>query len=296
MKTPGSAEGATSARIRPFLPRLFLSLVAVAFAAFAASALAGSRSASVSYVINGSITNSKPTFTGPAFSLTRVQCGETVTREFGSQTFHYEVYRFQNLRGWYANGQATPASSCVNVSLLVHSGTATAVGYSGSFVPSSPGTRFAGSVGGLGAGQSGDFSYIVCCVAQPMPFDVVVHETIQGGGATYTLLVEGEGIVMTGGGPTPTVSLQYFRASSAPSGVVVRWRTRSERQVLGFNVYRGEARKVRLTKSIVRATGKGQGQSYAYRDRDQGQGKPGRYWLEVVRQGGSKVIFGPALS
>jgi hypothetical protein len=288
MKTPRHpAQGAAPARTRPVLRRLSLFLVPLAFAAFAASALAGSYAAKASYVINGSITNSDPVITNSPYSPSRAECFSGLPGPLTSPaTFHYKVYSFRTL---------SPNSRCITVGLAVHSGTAEADGYLRPFNPSDPGSGFWASTGGLGAGQTYDFEMWDPIPAAGREWNVVVHETTQNGGATYTLLVEGVGIIMTGGGPTSADGLQSFRASSAPKGVLVRWRTRSEQDALGFNVYRGDSKKVRLTRSIVRASGDGRGHSYSYLDRSARRGKAAPYYLEVVQRGGSKIMFGPAL-
>jgi hypothetical protein len=299
MKAPGSAEGAARARTRPVLRRLSLSLVALAFAAFAASALAGSHAARGAFQINASITNADPVSSGRYQTTTRHQCGDgSASGALFPGGFHYDVYHFEAIRGWYETGQPSGAPMCVNVGLRVHSGAAAATGYSDTFNPSNPSSgRFEGSVGGLGTGQAGDFSYYVggpLGVLPPHAFDVVVSETIVNGGATYTLLVGGTGIIMVGGTPTAAAALQSFRASSAPNGVLVRWKTRSEHEALGFNVYRGDKKKVRLTRSIVRASGGGHGHSYSFLDRSARKGKAAPYYLEVVQRSGSRIMFGPA--
>jgi hypothetical protein len=284
MKTPRSAEGAAPARTRPVLRRLFLSLVALASAVFAASALAGSFAAKGSFVISGSITSSDPVVSSPAYTTPR-DCSAPRPIIPLAGNYHYEVVRFRQL---------SVAGQCVNVSLLVNSGTADATGYRGLFNPSNPTFGFGGSAGGsggLGPDQAADFAY---STAQGT-FDVVVWERTANGGATYTLLVEGIGVILAGGGPTAADGIQSFRANSAPKGVLVRWRTRSEGNALGFNVYRGDVKKVRLTRSMVRASGDGRGHTYSYIDRSACKGKAAPYYLEVVQRGGSKIMFGPAL-
>jgi hypothetical protein len=101
--------------------------------------------------------------------------------------------------------------------------------------------------------------------------------------------------MISSGGPTAADGLQSFRASSAPKGVLVRWKTRSEQAALGFNVYRGDTKKVRLTRSMVRASGDGRGHTYSYLDRTVRKGKAAPYYLEVVQRSGSTIMFGPAV-
>jgi hypothetical protein len=307
MKTPGSAEGAAPACTRTVVRRLSLSLVALAFAAFAASALAGSYAAKGSFVINDSIPPNSPglVFSNPRAEGFRRQCD---SQSFASSAttsgpFHYKVYTFQALSGYWANAVGHGSDLCVNVSLLVHSGTAAAALYRDTFNPANTLLGYAGGVyGGLGAGQAGDFSYWLYFAGggsepQPPPhsFYVIVYETTVNGGASYTLLVEGTGIIQTGsGGPTSADGIQSFRASSAPKGVLVRWRTRSAGDAVGFNLYRGGLKKVRLTRSMVRASANAGGHSYSYLDRSARKGKAAPYYLEVVQRSGAKIMFGPA--
>lgn len=242
-------------------------------------------------------------FSNPWGNATRVQCGDPYSATgFTSGPFHYKVYRVRNVRGWWSGGVHTWTNTCVNVSLLVHSGSAAASLYGVNFNPGCPGCAMFGSVGGLGPGQGGDFSGYVSgegagssTPPPPLTFDVVVYETIPNGGASYTLLVEGTGIIQTSGGtPTAADGIQSFRVSSAPKGVLVRWRTRSEHEALGFNLYRGTTKKFRLTGKLVRTSGDGRGHTYSYLDRSARKGKTGPYYLEVVHRNGSKIMFGPA--
>jgi len=291
MKSRAEApEDAAPVRTRTFRPRLTLVLAALTFAVFVASALAGS------YVVNSSISGTDPVFTNPPTGSSPSACGTaSPSPSARSGTFHYEVYTFRNIGH---------ASQCVNVSLAVSAGWATATAYLGSFSPASPNTNFLGGFGNPGfilqAGSADGFSFDVSCFTclpdAPETFLVVVSEGFVNQSATYTLLVEGTGVVMTGGGPTAAAGFQSFRASAAAKGVLVRWRTRSEQRSLGFNLYRGKTKKVRVNPSIVRSSGGERGHSYAYLDRTAGNGKSGPYYLEVIDRSGSKVMFGPALT
>jgi hypothetical protein len=304
MKTPGSAEGAAPARTRPVLRRLSLSLVALAFAAFAASALAGSFAAKGAFQISSSLTSADPVVINPPYGDLGHRCGRTsepLYTEVG--IFHYETFTFRNISSF-------PATQCVSVSLAVSSGEAMAQVYRGAFDPLNPFNNFVGdstyTTVRAGYAETHGFSFdaegCYCAPPAPTPYTVVVRESDlldsaygPAIGATYTLLVEGTGIILTGGTPTASAALQSFRASSAPKGVLVRWRTRSEHEALGFNLYRGGAKKIRLTRSIIRASGDGRGHTYSYLDRSARKGKAAPYYLEVVQRSGSKIMFGPAL-
>ncbi len=276
-------EDAARARTRAFFRRLPILTVAAAFAVFAASALAGSNAATGSFVINGSIVGTDPVVSDPIYSSGRLACPGSYGAPLGlSGNYHYKAYRFRSLRS---------IDTCANVSLAVSSGTAAVVGYWGPFDPLNPINKLAASTGGLGAGQAKDVEYKV---APGATFDVIVWESTQNGGAAYTLLVEGLGIVMSGGGPTATSGLQSFRATPTRTAMLVSWRTRTEREALGFNLYRGDGKKIRLTRGLVRASSDGRGHTYSYIDRTPQRGKAGRYWLQVVQTSGSKLMFGPA--
>ncbi len=95
---------------------------------------------------------------------------------------------------------------------------------------------------------------------------------------------------------TPTaVVLRSFVAASTARGVVIRWNTAAETGILGFEVYRGRATaRVRLSRTLLPAVfgGSAGGHAYAFRDI---HGRPGsRYWIRVVRLGGSASWVGPA--
>ena len=269
-------------------------LVALAFVAFAASALAGSFATSGAFQINGSIAATDPLTRGYLLT-TASSCGgeapSTIVSDPGLG-YHYKAYTFRNI---------SKSVQCVNVSLSVSASSEAAARVSAhrgsSFEASNPLARLLAddSNGAIPGAVSGMSFTVPChyCASGPDTFVVVVREDSRNIRPAYRLLVEGAGIVMTGG--TATALLQSFRATSVPAGVVVRWRTRSERGALGFNLYRGDQKHVRLTRTLVRASGRGRGRSYSYVDRTARKGEPGRYWLEVVLRGGSRIMFGPAL-
>jgi hypothetical protein len=291
MKT--SIPAGRAARLGPYrvpVRRLAPFLAVGVFAAFAATAFGGSS------VYTSSIGAADPVVTNPPTGTSPSACGSaTPSPSARSGTFHYEVYSFRNI---------SQAVQCVNVSVATVSGWTTASAYLTSFNPASPSTNFIGGFGLPGyidsAGAADGFSFNVSCFFcmpdSPEVFQVVVSEGFANQGANYTLLVEGTGIIPTGGGATSATGLRSFRATSAARSVVVRWRTRSEQNLLGFNVYRGDRRKVRLTHSVVRAAGDLRGHTYTFTDRTPQRGKAAPYYLELVQPGGSRLMFGPALS
>ena len=290
MKTPGSAEGAAPARTRTFARRLSLALVALVFAAFAASALAGSHGVKGSFRFDSTITSTDPIVTNPPNSNGAPSCTTSTAVSNPTATYRRDVYSFRNISG---------TVQCVTVSLAVSAGSAEAMAFVPSFNQATMNADFFGDTGSaVGPGEARGFSFnascFICLPDAPETFDVVVRDA-GSVPATYTLLVEGTGIIMVGSGPTATASLQSFSASAAPKGVLVRWKTRSEHDALGFNLYRGGVKKVRLTRSLVRASGGGRGHTYSYIDHSARKGKAAPYYLEVVQRSGSKIMFGPAL-
>jgi len=74
-------------------------------------------------------------------------------------------------------------------------------------------------------------------------------------------------------------------AARAAAGTLVRWRTASEVEVAGFNVYRvGGGRKVKVNRHLIAAKGHGAGASYRLLDRSYGGAS---YRLEVVNLDGT---------
>ena len=88
--------------------------------------------------------------------------------------------------------------------------------------------------------------------------------------------------------PQPTaVVVTSLQAKRTARGVLVRWRTASETNLLGFDFYRG---RVRLNKAVIPAR-RATGASYSYVDRRPRSG-PVRYRLQAVRLDGSRVSLG----
>jgi hypothetical protein len=87
-------------------------------------------------------------------------------------------------------------------------------------------------------------------------------------------------------GPT-AVAVRSFVARRSGRAVVLRWRTASEAQTLGYNLYR---QRVKLNKRLIPSVGSSSGHTYTWRDRR--PGKAPRYTLEVVRRDGSTVRLG----
>jgi hypothetical protein len=93
---------------------------------------------------------------------------------------------------------------------------------------------------------------------------------------------------------TPTAAfVSTVGARRIGNTVLLRWRTRSEVGVLGFNVFRSAGtHRARLNRALIPAAGAAAGHAYAYRDRRPGS-RTRRYWLQVVRADGGSRWYGP---
>ena len=91
---------------------------------------------------------------------------------------------------------------------------------------------------------------------------------------------------------TLSVSLRTFTATRTRSGVRIRWRTGSELETLGFNVYRGgRGHRAKLNRSLIPGRSPS-GWAYSWLDR----AAPRRaltYWLQEVELDGSREWHGP---
>ena len=95
---------------------------------------------------------------------------------------------------------------------------------------------------------------------------------------------------------TPTAAT--FRAASAATtsrGVVVRWRTGTEAELLGFQVCRRRGHSWRrITPSLIAARGSVSGASYRFLDRSARRRRVSyRYRIKAVNQDGTTAWFGP---
>ena len=93
------------------------------------------------------------------------------------------------------------------------------------------------------------------------------------------------------------VTLRSFTAAPARSGVSLRWRTASELQVAGFNVYRERGgRRVRLNAKLIPAANGTGGHVYTFVDRKAPRSGLSRYWLQAVNLDGTRRWYGPAIA
>jgi hypothetical protein len=95
-------------------------------------------------------------------------------------------------------------------------------------------------------------------------------------------------------GSTLSAVVASFSAHRAGKGVLVRWRTGTEANELGFNVFRQQGtRRVRVNRRLLPALGAVAGSSYSYRDRHAPQRRALRYWLQDVSTSGARTWHGP---
>jgi hypothetical protein len=89
------------------------------------------------------------------------------------------------------------------------------------------------------------------------------------------------------------VTVYGLRATRSHRGVVLRWRTGTEADTLGFNVYRQTgARRVLVNRRLIPAVGAVAGSLYSYRDRSAPQHRALRYWLQDVAVDGTRTWHG----
>jgi len=90
------------------------------------------------------------------------------------------------------------------------------------------------------------------------------------------------------------VTVSSLTATRTQKGVVVRWRTGTEKGMLGFNVYRQQgARRIRLNRRLLPALGSFSGRSYSFLDRRALAHRAVRYWLQDVSTSATRTWHGP---
>jgi hypothetical protein len=98
---------------------------------------------------------------------------------------------------------------------------------------------------------------------------------------------------------TLAVTISSLSARRSRQGVVVRWRTASEFDALGYNVYRKRVgqRRVRVNKRLLPALslsrGGVSGRAYSFVDRRASRHRALRYWVQDVDVRGHRTWHGP---
>lgn len=120
-------------------------------------------------------------------------------------------------------------------------------------------------------------------------FSFAVNDLSIGAGQTGAL----SGIITSAAQTVVTaVTFRSISARATHRGNVVRWRTGSELNTLGFHVYRQSGgHRVRVSTNLILAKGHG---TYTFLDRSAGRGKTVRYWIQEVGLDGSRAWYGPA--
>src|SRR5262249_3096552 len=94
---------------------------------------------------------------------------------------------------------------------------------------------------------------------------------------------------------TPTaVTLASAGANRTSKGVVVRWRTGTEADLLGFQVYRSRGHSwQRITRSLIASKGSVSGASYRFLDGTAKRAWAYRYRIKALNRDGTANWFGP---
>ena len=94
--------------------------------------------------------------------------------------------------------------------------------------------------------------------------------------------------------PPTAVTFASAGATRTARGVLVRWRTGTEADLLGFQVYRSRGHSwKRLTRSLIPAKGSVSGASYRFLDRTARRGVGYRYRIKALNRDGTTSWFGP---
>jgi hypothetical protein len=106
----------------------------------------------------------------------------------------------------------------------------------------------------------------------------------------------GNGLITVTYATPSAVTLASASAARMGKGVLLRWRTGTEAELLGFQVYRSRGHSwQRLTRSLIVANGSVAGASYRFLDRTARRGVAYRYRIKAVNRDGTTAWFGPVL-
>jgi subtilisin-like proprotein convertase family protein len=90
------------------------------------------------------------------------------------------------------------------------------------------------------------------------------------------------------------VTMARMTAQTTRAGVLLRWQTGTEADLLGFQIYRSRGQSwQRITRSLIAAKGSVSGASYRYLDRTARHGVSHRYRIKAVNRDGTATWFGP---
>jgi hypothetical protein len=236
--------------------------------------------AGAALTFNGTIQSTDPTQTGRVFfDMVASSCADEGTFQGATAVGvrHYDAHGFKN---------TSASSQCVTVTLTQTSGTSTqrliSVAYAGGFNPASPGDNWLADAGNptAGSGTSVMYSFDVAAGAS---FIITVLELNENGclDCTYTLDVNGTGVTLG-------ATLTSARAARTKSGVLLRWHTGTEVDLLGFRVYRSHGQSWRrVGHSLIPAKGSVSGASYRFLDKTARSGVHYRYRIRAVNRDGT---------
>lgn len=95
-----------------------------------------------------------------------------------------------------------------------------------------------------------------------------------------------------------SVGLASFKAAATKGVVTVSWKSANETAMLGFNVYRtdakGASRKLNVALIAAKHTGQPTGGAYKYLDKKAKKGLRYTYKLQILDPQGGKIFFGNA--
>ena len=129
-----------------------------------------------------------------------------------------------------------------------------------------------------------------------MPSAMIWDMQIDRGATTLSLWTRSRGAYVWQLPTAPTaVTFASTRAQRTSRGVLVRWRTAQEAQLLGFNVYREVGAKRVRVNGLVPPTGGASvtGHAYSFLDRRAAKNGKLRYWVQAVALDGSRIWKGP---
>jgi hypothetical protein len=94
--------------------------------------------------------------------------------------------------------------------------------------------------------------------------------------------------------PWTAAAVWDVRLGTGAKGVLVRWRTGTEIDLLGFQVYRAHGHSwKRITRSLIAAKGSVSGPRTASSTRRRGRGVSYGYPIKAVNRDGTMAWFGP---
>ncbi|MFN2468685.1 MAG: choice-of-anchor B family protein [Gaiellaceae bacterium] len=157
------------------------------------------------------------------------------------------------------------------------------------------------SLSNIASGTLNEVAYFDTMPAADLSFNI--GGDVTGDWSNYPYFASGtvvvsnitEGLFVLQPRLAPTaVKVASFRARQAGKRVTLSWRTASEREILGFNVFRdAQGRRVKVTKSLVPAKSLGQvaGARYTFVDRNVRAGTAYTYRLQVVSKDGRRAWY-----